>query len=164
MASFDIVSRLDHQEVDNAVNNTRKTLSVRYDFRNSPFEIDLNKKENKLTVLAEDKMKLKAIQDDLTANFVRRGVDPKVIQWEEPESAAKGHLRCTAKLVEGIDQDTAKKMVKMIKDMKLKVQAQIQGDQLRVQGKKIDELQEVIQALKAREDLPVPLQYVNMKN
>lgn len=161
MPSFDVVNQVDLQEVDNAVNVTRKTLAARYDFRGSNTEITLDKKGKQLTITTEDTMKLRAVEDTLAGNLVKRGLSPKALDYAEPEQSGK-QVRRAAKLREGIDKDIARGIVKKIKELKLKVQAQIQDAQVRVEGKSIDDLQAVIAMLKA-EDLPVPLQFINMK-
>jgi len=163
MPSFDIVNRVDMQEVDNAVNLTRKIIATRYDFRKSQTEINLNRKEQNIRMITEDTMKMKAVQDELIGSLVKRKVDPKVLDFKEVEPASKGMLKCEVRLVDGIDMDTARSIVKMIKDLKLKVQAQIQDNQVRVSGKKIDDLQTVIAMLK-KSNLKVPLQFVNIKD
>lgn len=163
MPSFDIVSRIDMQEVDNAVNQTRKVITTRYDFRGSKTEITLHKPEKRIHVLTEDEMKMKAVQDELVGGMVRRKVDPKALDYGEIEPTSKGMIKRDIRIREGIDMDTARKIVKMIKGLKLKVQAQIQDQQVRVSGKKIDDLQAVIAMVK-KEDLAIPLQYVNMKS
>lgn len=163
MPSFDIVNKVDLQEVDNAVNITKKVVDTRYDFRGSDTEITLDKKGMRIAITTEDTMKLQAIEDTLAGNLVKRKVSPKVLDYGEVEPTSKGHVKREAKIVEGIETDLARKIVKMIKDQKLKVQAQIQDQQVRVTGNKIDDLQKVIQMLKET-DLDVPLQYVNMKS
>jgi cyclic-di-GMP-binding protein len=162
MPSFDIVSRVDFQEVDNAVNITKKTILSRYDFRNSKTEITLDKKEKKIQVTTEDDMKLRAVQDSLIENLVKRKVDRKFLEPKQTEPAAQGMIRRELAIKEGVDSDTARSIVKMIKDRKLKVQAAIQENQVRVTGKKIDDLQEVIQLLRGS-PLPIPLQFINMQ-
>lgn len=162
MPSMDVVSEVDLQEVDNAVNITKKTVETRYDFRGSKTEITLNKKEKGIAVVTEDDMRLRAIQDMLASALIKRGVSPKAVEFGEPEPTSHGFVKCAAKLKTGIEKDVAKDIVKRIKDTKLKVQAQIQDEQVRVSGAKIDDLQEVIALLKAA-DLPVPLQFTNMK-
>lgn len=162
MPSFDIVSRVDFQEVDNAVNITKKTILSRYDFRNSKTEITLDKKEKKIQVTTEDDMKLRAVQDSLIENLVKRKVDRKFLDPKQAEPAAQGMIRRELAIKEGVDSDTARSIVKMIKDRKLKVQAAIQENQVRVTGKKIDDLQEVIQLLRAS-PLPIPVQFINMQ-
>jgi len=162
MPSFDIVSRVDLQEVDNAVNITKKAIMARFDFRQSKTEITLDKKEKKVRVTTEDDMKMRAVQDGLIENLVRRKVDTKCLEVKASQMAAQGMLQREIAIKEGVDPDTARNIVKMIKDKKLKVQAAIQEGQVRVTGKKIDDLQEVLHMLRAA-DLPVPLQYVNMQ-
>jgi uncharacterized protein YajQ (UPF0234 family) len=162
MPSFDIVSRIDMQEVDNAVNTTTKTILTRYDFRNSKTEISLDKKEKKIQVTTEDDMKLRAVQDTLIENLVKRKVDRRCLDPKGTEPAAQGMIRRDIAIKDGVDSDNARSIVKLIKDKKLKVQAAMQENQVRVTGKKIDDLQEVIQMLRGA-NLPIPLQYVNMQ-
>ncbi|SKA78128.1 hypothetical protein SAMN02745704_01091 [Paucidesulfovibrio gracilis DSM 16080] len=162
MPSFDIVSQIDLQEVDNAVNNVKKELRTRFDFRNVPTELSLNKKDKRIELVTGDEMKVKALHDLLIAHFTRRKVDHRALIFQEPEATSKGQLKESVRLMEGIDKDTAKRIVKIIKDKKLKVQASIQDDQVRVAGKKIDDLQAVIRVLQDA-DFELPLQYVNMK-
>jgi len=162
MPSFDIVSRIDMQEVDNAVNITTKTILTRYDFRNSKTEIRLDKKEKKIHVTTEDDMKMRAVQDTLIENLVKRKVDRRCLDPKGSESAALGMLKREIAIKEGVDSDNARNIVKMIKDKKLKVQAAMQDNQVRVTGKSIDDLQAVIQMLRGA-NLPIPLQFVNMQ-
>ena len=162
MPSFDIVSRVDLQEVDNAVNITIKAISSRYDFRQSKSEVTLDKKDKKIHVITEDDMKLRAIYDALIENLAKRKVDRKFLDAKPVEMAARGMIQRDIAIKEGVDSDTARSIVKMIKDRKLKVQAAIQENQVRVTGKKIDDLQEVIQMLRSSK-LPIPLQFINMQ-
>jgi cyclic-di-GMP-binding protein len=162
MPQFDIVNEIDLQEVDNAVNNTKKTIDTRYDFRGSETEVKLDKSGPKLYVETADTMKLQAVQEMLAQNFSKRGVNPKCLDKKEPEPTTKGRVKQDILFRQGIDKETAKKIVKLIKDTKLKVQAQIQDEQVRVTGKNIDDLQAVIAMLKEAK-LDIPLQYVNMK-
>lgn len=162
MPSFDIVSRIDLQEVDNAVNITKKAILSRYDFRNSKTEIDLDKKDKKIHLITEDDMKLRAVQDALIENLVKRKVDRKCLDTKPSEMAAHGMIQREITIKEGVDSDTARNIVKMIKERKLKVQAAIQENQVRVTAKKIDDLQEVIQMLRAS-SMPIPLQFINMQ-
>lgn len=162
MPSFDIVSQIDLQEVDNAVNNVEKELSTRFDFRNVSTELSLNKKDKRIEIVTGDEMKIKALRDLLISHFTRRKVDHRVMEFGEPEATSKGSLKQSVRLVDGIEKDTAKMIVKMVKDKKLKVQASIQDDQVRITGKKIDDLQAVIGMLRDA-DIAIPLQYVNMK-
>jgi cyclic-di-GMP-binding protein len=163
MASFDIVSRIDLQEVDNAVNITKKTLQTRYDFRESKTEITLDKKDKKINVTTEDEMKMRAVQETLVENLVKRKVDIKCLEVKPSEMAAQGMIQKAIAIKEGVDSDTARTIVKMIKDQKMKVQAAIQEKQVRVTGKKIDDLQAVIKLLRSS-NLPIPLQFINMQN
>jgi cyclic-di-GMP-binding protein len=162
MPSFDIVSRIDLQEVDNAVNITKKAILSRFDFRNSKTEINLDKKDKKIHLVTEDEMKLRAVQDSLIENLVKRKVDRKCLDTKPTEMAAHGMIQREIAIKEGVDSDTARNIVKVIKDRKLKVQAAIQENQVRVTGKKIDDLQEVIQMLRAS-PMPIPLQFINMQ-
>ena len=162
MPSFDIVSRIDLQEVDNAVNITTKTILTRYDFRGSKTEISLDKKEKKIQVTTEDDMKMRAIQDTLIENLVKRKVDRRCLDPKSTEPAAQGMIRREIAIKEGVDSDNARAIVKMIKEKKLKVQAAMQDGQVRVTGKKIDDLQEVIQMLREAK-IEIPLQFVNMQ-
>jgi len=162
MPSFDIVNQVDAQEVDNAVNNTLKEVSTRYDFRGLDTEVEFVKKENRIDIVAAESMKLQAVRDMLIKNFVKRNLEPKVLEFGEMQGSSSGAVKISAKINEGIDRETAKKIVKEIKATKLKVQPAIQDDQLRVTGKKIDDLQEVIRVLKSKK-FSVPLQFVNLK-
>ena len=162
MPSFDIVSRIDMQEVDNAVNITTKTILTRYDFRNSKTEIRLDKKEKKIHVSTEDDMKMRAVQDTLIENLVKRKVDRRCLDPKGSEAAALGMLKREIAIKDGVDADNARSIVKMIKDKKLKIQAAMQDNQVRVTGKSIDDLQAVIQMLRGA-NLPIPLQFVNMQ-
>jgi uncharacterized protein YajQ (UPF0234 family) len=162
MPSFDIVSRIDLQEVDNAVNSSKKAILARYDFRGSKTEISLDKKDKKIHVTTEDDMKMRAVQDTLIENLVRRRVDTRCLEPKANEMAAQGRLKREIAIKEGVDADNARNIVKMIKDKKLKVQAAIQDQQVRVTGKSVDDLQSVIQMLRSA-NLPIPLQFVNMQ-
>ena len=163
MASFDIVSRIDLQEVDNAVNISKKAILARYDFRGSKTEISLDKKDKKILVTTEDDMKMRAVQDTLIENLVKRKVDRRCLEPKANEMAAQGMIKREIAIREGVDADHARNIVKMIKDKKLKVQAAMQDNQVRVTGKKIDDLQEVMQMLRGS-DIPIPLQFVNMQS
>jgi uncharacterized protein YajQ (UPF0234 family) len=162
MPSFDIVSRVDLQEVDNAVNISRKAILARYDFRGSKTEISLDKKAKKIQVTTEDDMKMRAVQETLLENLVKRKVDPRYLEPKPNEMAGQGMLKREITINEGVDADNARQIVKMIKDRKLKVQAAIQDQQVRVTGKSIDDLQSVIQMLRSS-NLSIPLQFVNMQ-
>ena len=161
MPSFDIVSKVDMQEVDNAVNQVRKEIMQRYDFKGTHNEVDFG--DAGLTILAADDYKLEAIKGLLRERLVRRGVSVKCFDFGKTEAASGGAVRQKAALVEGISKEKGKDLVKRIKETKLKVQAQIMEDQVRVTAKKIDDLQEVIQLLKGL-DYDIELQFVNMRS
>lgn len=162
MPSFDIVSRIELQEVDNAVNITKKAILSRYDFRGSKTEITLDKKEKTIHVTTEDEMKMRAVQETLIENLVKRKVDRKCLDPKQSQMAAQGMIQREIAIKEGVDSDTARNIVKMIKEKKLKVQAAIQENQVRVTGKQIDDLQTVMQTLRAA-NLSIPLQFINMQ-
>lgn len=163
MPSFDVVSKIDMQEVDNAVNSTLRELTNRYDFKGIKFEINLKQKDNVINIMAEDEHKLKAISESLKVFFVKRGIDPKALEFGKEEKASGSSLRQEIKLKNGIDQENAKKIVKQIKEMKIKVQASIKGDEIRVDGKKIDDLQEAMAVLRSANH-EVPLQFINFRD
>lgn len=161
MPSFDVVSQVDRQEIDNAVNQTRKEISQRYDFKGTKTTIDIDK--DSLHVVSDDDFKVKAVVDVLQSKFVRRGISLKALVYGKIEPAAGGLAKQTITVQQGIDADHARQIVKLVKDTKLKVQTQIQADQLRISGKKRDDLQQVLQLLKAQ-DLDLPLQFVNFRD
>lgn len=161
MPSFDVVSKVDMQEVDNAVNQTRKEIEQRFDFKGTHNEIEQEK--DALVIFAADDYKLAAVIDVLKGKLVRRGVSPKCLDFGKKEPASHGAVRQRIGIVQGIDKERGKDVVKAIKESKLKVQAQIMEDQVRVSGKQIDDLQEVIQLLKGQ-DFGIELQFVNMRS
>lgn len=161
MPSFDIVSQVDRQELDNAVNQTRKEIGQRYDFKGTKTEITLE--EDSIQILSDDDFKVKAAVDILQSKLVRRNVSLKALVYGKIEPAAGGLAKQTLTVQQGIDIDRARQIVKLVKDSKLKVQGQIQADQVRITGKKRDDLQAVIQLLKAQ-DLGLPLQVVNYRD
>ena len=162
MPTFDIVSKLDMQEVDNAINMVSRDISNRYDFRGSSTKLSLNKTEKTIKLEADNDMQLTAVRDMLENRAINRKLSIKIFDYQNEENASGMSVRQIVNLREGINSENAKKINKMIKDMKLKVQSQIQGEQLRVTGKKIDDLQGVISALNEAK-LDLPLQFVNMK-
>jgi len=162
MPSFDIVSRVDMQEMDNAINQVKKEISTRFDFRGSKTSIELDRKDGKITLLTEDDMKLRAIKDMLIAKVVHRSIEAEALDFGPSEKAGGDMLRQTITIHTGIDIETARKVVKLVKETKLKVQAAIQGDEVRISGKKRDDLQDAIHALKET-DFGMPLQYVNYR-
>lgn len=161
MPSFDVVSKVNMQEVDNAVNQARREVENRYDFRNSKSTIELDPEA--ITIQAEDNMKLKALRDILSEKIAKRGVGLRALDFQEPEDASLGSLRQKIGIKQGISSEDGKKIVKLIKDQGLKkIQSQIQGDQLRITGPKRDDLQVVIQLLK--KEVELELQFVNFKD
>ncbi|MCL0063013.1 YajQ family cyclic di-GMP-binding protein [Peptococcaceae bacterium] len=158
--SFDVVSKIDMQEVKNAVNQTNKEISQRYDFRDSKAEVVLE--EDTVKILADSDFQLKSVIDILQSKLIRRKVAVKNLEYGKVESASGGMVRQSISIKQGIDDKTAKKIVKDIKSLKLKVQTKIMEDQLRVSGKKKDDLQKVIQFLKEN-DYGLELQFVNFR-
>lgn len=160
--SFDVVSQVDMQEVDNAVQQASKELKQRYDLKDSGSTITLDKASAAVTVTAPSDFVAKQVVDVLGTKLVRRGVDLKALQWGTPESASGGTVRLTGAIVNGIEPDLARRINKAIRDEKFKVKVQIEGDKLRVFSPKRDELQEVIAFLK-EQDYGIPLQYTNYR-
>jgi uncharacterized protein YajQ (UPF0234 family) len=163
MPSFDIVSKIDGQTLDNAINVAKKEILNRYDFNDSKSTVDLDKKTNELTIVTENDMRLKAIEDSIISRMMKQGLDPKALDFGNEQAASGNMIRKNIKIKEGLDKEAAKKVVKKIKDSGLKVQAAIMDDQVRVTAKKIDDLQAVI-SLCRTEDFGQPLQYINMRN
>jgi uncharacterized protein YajQ (UPF0234 family) len=142
--SFDIVSEIDFQEVDNAINQATKEIHQRYDLKDSLTEIDVNKKDKLLTINTKDDYSRKQSIDIIQSKFIKRGISIKALKYEEPEPAANGRIKQKILLQSGISKDNAKLITKLIKDSKLKVNAQIQDEQVRVQATKIVDLQAVM--------------------
>jgi uncharacterized protein YajQ (UPF0234 family) len=163
MPSFDIASKVDIQTLDNAVNTVRKEITNRFDFKDSPVEINLNKKEFLLTLEVESDMKMKQVIDVLISRSMKQGIDPNAFDFSKDAHQSGKHLKKEVPVTNGLKQEDAKKIVKLIKDSGLKVQAQIMDDIVRVTGKKIDDLQSVIAACK-QANLNLPLQFINMKS
>ena len=159
-SSFDIVSEVDLQEVDNAVNQTLKEIHQRYDLKDSQTEIELNKKDKLLSINTKDDYSRKQSIDILQNKFIKRGLSLKVMKEDEVIPSGNNRLKQTIHLQSGISKDNAKKITKLIKDLRLKVSAQIMDERVRVQGQKKDELQMVIQAVKEA-DYDFPTQFVN---
>lgn len=162
MPSFDVVSQVDLQEVENAVNQARKEVSQRYDFRGSNAAIEWDKKEV-ISIESADEFKVKAVDDVLREKLAKRNVPLKSLDPGKIEPASGGRAKQEVKIRQGIDSDRARLITKLVKELKLKVQAQIQGDQVRISGKKRDDLQAAIQAIKAKE-IDVPLQFINFRD
>ena len=162
MPSFDLVSKIDPQTLDNIMNVAKKEILNRFDFRDSKTTIEHDKKTNDIEVVTENDMKLKAVVDVLVVRMAKQGVDPNCLDMGKEHYASGNMIRKEIKIKTGIEKEVAKKIIKDIKDSKLKVTAQIMDDIVRVTGKKIDDLQEVI-AFTRSKDYGIPLQYVNMK-
>ncbi|HVR42536.1 MAG TPA: YajQ family cyclic di-GMP-binding protein [Thermoanaerobaculia bacterium] len=158
--SFDIVSKTDMQEVANAVQQAARELANRFDFKGSRSEITLG--EGEIVLVSDDAQKLKSVRDVLEEKLVRRKVSLKALDYQNVEDASMGTVRQRAKIVQGIESDKAKAIVRMVKDAKIRVQASIQGDQVRIAGKNKDELQRVI-AMARERDFGIPLQFVNYR-
>jgi uncharacterized protein YajQ (UPF0234 family) len=162
MHSFDIVCKIDLQELDNAIQQARREIQTRYDFKGSKTSIEFREKEHELVLTSETDFRLKAVLDILQSKMVKRGISLKAITLGKIEPAAGGMARQTISLQQGIPIEKAREIVKLIKNAKKKVQVAIQGEQVRVSGKSIDDLQGVIQLLKV-EDLGIHMQFVNMR-
>lgn len=160
MPSFDIVSKCDLQEVENGINITKKELANRFDFKGSKSTIEWNKDE--ITLVADDDFKLRQLKDILETKLTKRGVSLLSLDYQTLEDASLGCVRQKIKLKRGVDKENARKIIDVVKDTKLKVQAQLMDDQVRVTGKKIDDLQSVIAVLKQAK-IELPLQFVNMR-
>lgn len=163
MPSFDIASKVDVQTLDNAVNTVKKEILNRFDFKNSPVEINLNKKDFLVTLEVESEMKMKQVIDVLISRSMKQGIDSNAFDFSKDAHQSGKLLKKDVPVTNGLKQDDAKKIVKIIKDSGLKVQAQIMDDIVRVTGKKIDDLQAVIAACR-QANLAFPLQFVNMKS
>lgn len=161
MPSFDIVSKTDLAEVDNALAGIAREIGTRFDFKGSKCSIE--RKDNEMTVLADDDLKLKQMHELIKVHFTRRKVDPAALEFKDPEKASGNAVRQLITIKQGVAGDLAKRLVKEIKSSKLKVQAAIQGDELRVTGKKRDDLQEAIAMIRGLK-VEQPLQYVNFRD
>jgi uncharacterized protein YajQ (UPF0234 family) len=161
-SSFDIVSEVNMQEVDNAINQARKEIGQRYDFKGSRSSIELNQKEKTLTLISDDDFKLKSVIDILQNKLIKRGVPIKALDYGTVEPAANTTVRQIINLRVGIDKENARLLVKMIKDTKLRVQAQIMEDQVRVSGKNKDDLQAIIKMVREAE-LKFAVQFANYR-
>lgn len=161
MPSFDTVSEIDHHELSNAVDQANKEVTSRFDFKGTNSKFELN--ENTVTLLTESEFQLEQMYDMLTNKLTKRGIDIVCLERQTPDIQLKTAKQAVT-VREGLDTALAKKIVKLIKDKKLKVQAAIQGDSVRVTGKKRDDLQEVMALLKAESDLGMPLQFKNFRD
>ena len=161
-SSFDIVSEIDLQEMDNAVNQAVKEITTRYDFKGSAASLEFDRKTKELTLTGDAEQQLDAVKKVLIEKMIKRGVDPKCLDPQKLEEATHRTVRQKVKLKSGIDKETAKTIQKAIKDLKLKVNASIQGDALRVSGSKRDDLQAVQAHLKAN-PVGIPIQFTNYR-
>jgi uncharacterized protein YajQ (UPF0234 family) len=158
--SFDVVSKTDMQEILNAIQQAQKELANRFDFKGSKSEIDF--KDEEIVLLSDDEGKLRSLKEMVESKLVKRKVSLKAIDYQKLEQATLGTVRQKAKVVQGIEGDKAKAIVKAIKDAKIKVQASIQGDQVRVTGRSKDDLQRAINTIKEN-DFGIPLQFINYR-
>ena len=161
MPSFDVISKINYQEFDNALANCLREISNRYDFKGLTITID--RKDKIITTLAPDELKLKQVNELLQTHLIRRKVDPRVTEIKNSEGASGGSIRQISELKEGISQENAKKIIADIKKLKLKIQIKIQGDELRVDGKKKDDLQEAMAAIK-NIDIGLPINFINFRD
>ena len=161
MPSFDVVSRIDHQEIDNAIGNATREITTRYDFKGSNTSIE--KKENSIVVLTDDEMKAGQVNDMLVTHFVRRKVDPLCLKKKELEKAGGNKIKQIYDLIEGIDQSICKKLIADVKSSKIKVQVKINGNELRVDGKKKDDLQSVMKLIEDS-NIGIPVQFINFRD
>lgn len=161
-SSFDVVSEVNMQEVDNAFQQAARELSQRYDLKDSGATIELSKSDKLFTLHAPADFVARQVIDILSSKLIKRGVDVKTVSWDEPQAASGGTVRLIGRIVEGIDQATAKKINKDIKDQKLKVKVTIEADKLRVSSVSKDALQQVIAFLR-EQDYGQPLQFTNYR-
>jgi len=161
MPSFDVVSEIDMQEMDNAVNQVKKELNTRFDFKGSNSSIELE--EQGIVVLGDSVNRINTITEILRARLVKRNLDPKCLDYNDMEDASGGNKRQKIVIKKGVSSELAKKIVKRIKDEKMKVQAAIQGDQVRITGKKRDDLQDAIALIRGM-DADRPLSYTNFRD
>ncbi len=162
MYSFDVVSQVDMQEVDNAINTVMRELINRYDFKSVKWSIELNKKDKQIEISAEGNYYLEQVQNSLKSAFIKRKLDPISLHFNDPEKAGGGTLRQIINIKQGIDQENAKKITKYFKQSKLKVQASIYGDEVRISGRSKDDLQAAIQEVKNMQ-LDLALQFINFR-
>ena len=161
MPSFDVISKINHQEFDNALANCLREIGNRFDFKG--LNISIERKDQVITTLAPDELKLKQVNELLQVHLIRRKVDPRVIVVKNSENAAGSSIRQVSELKEGINQENAKKIIADIKKLKLKIQIKIQGEELRVEGKKRDNLQEALSAIRGI-DIGLPVEFVNFRD
>lgn len=161
MPTFDIVSKFDPSEVDNAIQNLKREISQRYDFKNSNSQIEFEK--DLITIITDDDYKLNQLQEILKVQITKRGIDAKALDMGKVEFSAGQSVRQSITMIQGIDREISKDIIKIIKDSKIKVQVSIQGDELRLNGKKRDDLQQTITLLKTQ-NFNLPLQFINFRD
>ena len=161
MPSFDVISKFNHQEFDNALSNCLREIGNRYDFKG--LQITIERKDKLIKTVAPDELKLKQVNELLQTHLIRRKIDPRILEIKSSEGATGGSIRQVSELKEGINQKNAKKIITEIKKIKLKVQVKIQGEELRVDGKKRDDLQEAITAIKTI-DIGLPIEFINFRD
>ena len=161
MPSFDVISKINYPEFDNALANCLREIANRYDFKG--LNISIERKDKTITTLAPDELKLKQVNELLQVHLIRRKVDPRVIAIKNSESAAGTTVRQVSELEEGISQENAKKIIADIKKLKLKIQIKIQGEELRAEGKKRDDLQEAMAAIEVI-DIGLPIEFANFRD
>ena len=161
MPSFDVISKINYPEFDNALANCLREITNRYDFKG--LNISIERKDKTITTLAPDEIKLKQVNELLQVHLIRRKVDPRVLSVKNSEGASGGTIRQISELKEGINQENAKKIIADVKKLKLKIQIKIQGEELRAEGKKRDDLQEAISAIEAI-DIGLPIEFVNFRD
>ena len=160
MPSFDVISKINYPEFDNALANCLREIGNRYDFKG--LNIQIERKDKTITTLAPDQLKLKQVNELLQIHLIRRKVDPRVLAIKNSENAAGATIRQVSELEEGISQENAKKIITEVKKLKLKIQIKIQGEELRAEGKKRDDLQEAISAIETI-DIGLPIEFVNFR-
>ena len=161
MPSFDVISKINYQEFDNALTNCLREIINRYDFKGHNISIERN--DQNITTIATDELKLKQVNELLETHLIKRSVDPRVLIIKNSEGASGGTIRQVSELNEGISQENAKKIIGDIKKLKLKIQIKIQGEELRVDGKKRDDLQDAIAAIKTI-DIGLPIEFINFRD
>jgi len=161
MPSFDVISKISYPEFDNALANCLREISNRYDFKG--LNISIERKDKTITTIATDQLKLKQVNELLETHLIRRKVDPRVLSIKNSEGASGGSIRQVSELKEGISQENAKKIIENIKKLKLKIQIKIQGDELRLDGKKRDDLQEAMGIIKTIE-IGLPIEFTNFRD
>jgi len=164
MPSFDLVSKVDIQLLDNTINVAKKEIDSRYDFKGSETTIDLNKKDYVISIMTQNQMNIRTCEDILITKAVKQGIDGRSFDFSNEEVPSGKYFKKDIKVRAGVDKEVSKKIVKVIKESKIKVDASIMDDQVRVSSKKIDDLQAVMALLRASKEVDIPMQFVNMKS